>query len=419
MDISKVIERAKGILLAPQTEWPTIAAEATSSRDILVGYVLVLAAIPALAGLINSTLFGIALPFIGTIRVGIGSALSSAILGYVLSVVAVLVMAAIVNALAPTFGATKDSLQALKVVAYSYTASWVAGIGALLPMLSVLLALAGAGYSIYLLYLGLPRTMKCPPEKAGAYTAASVVAALVLGWIISMVVGGTLGAGSMMRGALPGGGASSDVHVDPSSPLGRMEQWGKRMEAAGKNVEAAQKSGDTKAQSEAIGQVLGAALGGGAAKVEALPLERIKSFLPDSLAGLPRKSISAERNGAMGMQVSKGEATYAADSGPELNVEITDLGGAQGLLMFAAWASIESEKQTDTGYEKTYRSSGRIIHEEWNTAEQRGEYSVVLGDRFVVKVSGNASDVEQLRKASGALDLAGLEALKGLGVEAQ
>lgn len=42
-------------------------------------------------------------------------------------------------------------------------------------------------YSVYLLYLGLPILMKAPSEKAGAYTAVVIVAAIVLFVVVGMV----------------------------------------------------------------------------------------------------------------------------------------------------------------------------------------------------------------------------------------
>ena len=76
-------------------------------------------------------------------------------------------MALIIDALAPTFGGTQDRVQALKTIAYCYTASWIAGIAVILPFIAVLIMLAAGIYGIYLLYLGLPHTMKCPQDKAG------------------------------------------------------------------------------------------------------------------------------------------------------------------------------------------------------------------------------------------------------------
>jgi hypothetical protein len=69
----------------------------------------------------------------------------------------------------------------------------VAGFAQVLPGLYGLFALAGAIYSVYLLYLGLPSTMKVLPEQAGGYTAVTVVIAVVLGWLVALMVGGITG----------------------------------------------------------------------------------------------------------------------------------------------------------------------------------------------------------------------------------
>ncbi|MCC6172176.1 MAG: YIP1 family protein [Gammaproteobacteria bacterium] len=415
MDFNKIIERVKNILLTPKVEWPVIAAEPATTASLYKNYLLWLAAIPAVLGFIDATVFGYSVPFMGSFRIGIGAALQGAVVSYVMTLVGVFVFSLIVNALAPTFGGTKDSVQALKAVAYASTASLViGGVAAIVPWLGGLLALGALIYGIYLLYLGLPPTMKCPPEKAAGYTAVAMIVALVIGAIFWGL------AGRMLMGGLPGlpdRSVSDDIEVDPDSPLGKLEAMGKQMEEAGRELEQAQKSGDAKAQSEALGAVLGAALGGGA-KVESLPPDRLKAFLPETLAGLPRRTLSAERNAAMGMQISEGRATYGDGQGRDLTLEITDLGSAQGVMALAGWAAIESEKRTETGYEKTVRERGRIVHEEWDGARKSGEYSVVLGERFVAKVRGDASDIGQLRQALGSIDLAGLEALKGEGVQA-
>ncbi|MCU0761135.1 MAG: YIP1 family protein [Steroidobacteraceae bacterium] len=418
MDLNRLFERAKNVLLLPKTEWPVIAAEPATTGTIYKDYLVWLAAIPAVLGFVDATVFGYGVPFMGSIRIGVGAALQGAVVSFVLTLAGIYVFSLIVNALAPTFGATKDGVQALKVVAYSATSGLViGGVATLVPWLGGLLTLGAAIYGIYLLYLGLPPTMKCPPEKAGTYTAVSVLVCFVVGAIFWSLAGRLL-LGGMMSGALPGlpeRTASDDIQVDPDSPLGKLERMGKQMEEAGKKLEDAQKSGDAKAQSEALGAVLGAALGGGA-QVESLAPDRIKPFLPETLAGLPRRTLSAERNAAMGMQISEGRATYGDGQGRELTLEITDLGSAQGVMALAGWASIESEKQTETGYEKTARVDGRIVHEEWDDSRKRGEYSIVLGERFVAKIEGKAQGIEQLKDGLGAVDLAGLEALKGEGV---
>ena len=76
-------------------------------------------------------------------------------------------------------------MQALKVAAYSSTAAWLAGIFILIPALGFLQILGL--YSLYLLYLGLPRLMKTPEDKALVYTAIVIVAAFVIFAVIGAV----------------------------------------------------------------------------------------------------------------------------------------------------------------------------------------------------------------------------------------
>ncbi len=419
MDINKMIARVKAILLTPKTEWPVIAAEPATVADLYKNWIVILAAIPAVAGFIKGSIIGTT--FLGvTYRAGIGAGLTGAIVGYALGLAMAYVMALIIDALAPNFGGEKNPVQALKTVAYAWTASWVAGAAQIIPGIGWLIALAGGIYGIYLLYLGLPHTMKAPAEKAGGYTAVSVIIAIVLSWICALVVGGIIGTGALMSagaGNVRLGDSSGNVTIDADSALGKLAAAGQKMEAASKQLEAAQKSGDADAQAKAMGAVMGAAMGGGD-QVEALSPDLLKPFVPATLAGLARTDFSAEKNGAMGMQVSEAHATYSDNaSGRSLRLEVTDMGSAKGLMAMAGWAALQQERETEHGYEKTYKVDGRLVHEEWNSQDKHGEYGIVLGDRFAVKLSGDADSMDQLKAAVAGINLAGLEALKGQGVK--
>ena len=48
-----LIDRAKSILLKPKSEWEVIDAEPASVGSIFIGYAMILAAIPPLAGLVG------------------------------------------------------------------------------------------------------------------------------------------------------------------------------------------------------------------------------------------------------------------------------------------------------------------------------------------------------------------------------
>lgn len=180
-----LVQRAKDILLKPKDTWPVIAQEGGDVPSIYAGYLIYLAAIPAIAGFIGLSLVGVSV--LGTsVRVPLLSGLVNMVLSYVLSLAMVFVLALVADALAPTFGGSKNALNAFKLLAYAGTAGMLGGVFALLPALSVLGLLASL-YSVYLVYLGLPVLMQCPQEKALAYTAVLLVCAFVAMLILGAV----------------------------------------------------------------------------------------------------------------------------------------------------------------------------------------------------------------------------------------
>ena len=294
-----MIERIKGICLKPKTEWDAIAEEETSTAELFKGYAVPLAAIPPIAGFIGGSLIGRSIPFIGSYRVPIVSGLVMAVFTFVMALVGVFIVSLIINYLAPSFGAQKNSAQALKVAVYAYTPAWVAGVLQILPMLGLLAILAGL-YGLYLLYLGLPRLMKCPQEKAVPYTAVVVVCAIILAIVVAAVSAGIMGMGMVgARGAygvpgLAGGHSTSTVQFDKDSPMGKLQAMGQALEENNKKMEAAKKSGDPNAQAAAAMAGLGAILGGGK-KVEPVGIDQLKPFIPETFAGLAKLSSNAER----------------------------------------------------------------------------------------------------------------------------
>ncbi|HEV2680256.1 MAG TPA: Yip1 family protein [Rhodanobacter sp.] len=419
MDFGKIIERVKAILTTPRTEWPVAAAEPATINGLYAGYIAIVAALPLIASFIKGSLIGTSI-FGITVRTPIGMGIVGMLLYYVLTLALAYVVALIINALAPTFGGQKDMVQALKTVAYAWTAYWIAGIAVIVPWLGWLIAIAGGIYSIYLLYLGLPHTMKCPAEKAGGYTAVSVIIAIVLGWVVGAIVIGVVGTAAMTGASMSSMHISSsngdNVTVDGNSALGKLAAMGQKAEQAGKELDAAQKSGDSSAQSAAMGKMMGA-VSGTDGSVEALAPDQIKTFLPDSLGNLKRTSISAQRNNAMGMQVSDATAEYSSDNGQRITLDVADTGGAKGFMAMAAAMAPEEEKETDHGYEKTYTANGNMVHEAWDTQSKSGEYSVVLGKRFTVKANGTADSIDQLKQAVASVDMSKLESLKDAGVK--
>jgi hypothetical protein len=176
-----LIQRVKNILMSPKTEWPVIDAEPATIGGIYKNYVMILAAIPPVCMLIGLLLFG--MPYF---VFPMGYLIAQAVISYVMALIGCYILALIIDALAPSFGGTRDRVKAFKVAAYSSTAAWVVGIFYLLPLLAIL-GIIGGLYGLYLLYLGLPVLMKTPADKSVIYTVAIIVAAIVLYLVIGAI----------------------------------------------------------------------------------------------------------------------------------------------------------------------------------------------------------------------------------------
>jgi MFS family permease len=188
-----LVDRVKNILLQPQSEWQVIEPEPTDPQTLYTSYIVILALIPAVAGLIGTAFIA---SFLGG-RMGLGFVLGAAIMQYVLSLVMVFAVAFIADLLAPSFDGQKNLNQALKLTAYAMTAAWVAGIFAIIPVLGWLLSLLGGLYSLYLFYLGVPLLMKVPAAKAVGYTVVVVITAIIISLIFGMINASILGMGAV------------------------------------------------------------------------------------------------------------------------------------------------------------------------------------------------------------------------------
>lgn len=402
-----LIQRVQDILLKPKATWPVIDGEAETTASLYQRYVMILAAIPALASFIGLSVVGYG-GFGMSFRVPLLSGLVHMVVGYVLGLVTVFVLALVVDALAPTFSGRKDPISALKVVAYSMTAAWVGGIFALLPSIGVLGLLASL-YSIYLLFTGLPVLMKAPEAKAAAYTAVVILCAIVLMLVLAALSGLALPTRSMFGATTAGGPAvtiktpDGEVKIDTA----KMDALAKKMEEAGKRMEEAQKSGDPAATGKAMGEMMGALTGGNGQPIAPADL---KAALPEALGDLKRESIESQGGQAIGIATSMAKASYAA-ADKRVQLSITDLGGTAGLAALAGWANMTMDKETAEQVEKVYKQGERTVREEYRKDGSHGEVTVLLTNGVIVEARGEQVDLAALRKA---LDTVGLDKLEGI-----
>ncbi|MEH6757317.1 MAG: Yip1 family protein [Parasphingorhabdus sp.] len=382
-----LLQRTKSILLNPREEWPVIEGELASIGTIYKSHVLPLAAIGPVSAFIHAVVFGTS--FLGiTHRPSFLSALSSAVVSYIFTLIGVFLMALVIDFLAPRFGGTANRNNAFKLAAYSATAAWVAGIFQLIPGLSMLTILGL--YGLYLIYLGIPVMMKAPEDKAIIYTVAVVVVGAIAGMIFSLVLAPLM----LFSSAVPDvsdGNLSGTVSVPGmgSLDLGKLEDAGKKMAAANERAQSG--------------------------RATAVPAKQLATMLPSALPGglvqsnLKTSGTSIGGVGASSASASYGEGEYVID------LTITDLGVAGSLASLGNALNIESESQNGSVIEKTGKIDGRLANIRFDSASKDGRYGMIVGDRFNVEADGHANSIEALRAALDRIDIAALEAISKSG----
>ena len=390
-DRAALLQRVLDILMRPRDTWLQIDAEDGNPARIYLGYLVFLAAIPAVAGFIGYSLIGVG-AFGISVRVPVVQGLVSMVVGYVLSLAMVYVLALIANMLAPRFQAQQDMRSAFKLVAYASTAGMLGGVFSILPSLAML-GLLAALYSVYLLYTGIPVLMKAPQEKAVGYTAALVVcgilAGIVVGLATSLVTPGARGLGAGMAGMGDTGSVAMKVPgTDIKIDTGRLEEASRKMEEA-------QAKGDTQAAAKAATEMMGAALGGKGGEPFAPKL--LRDTLPERVGDLPRTAIEARAESAMGMQFTHVSAQYTHED-KELEIQIQDLGAVPALRMaMAGWATTTAESENADEVERIYRQGDTTIKESYRKDGSSSDVALMLPNGVMVQAYGRLP-VEDLKR---------------------
>lgn len=197
-----MLTRVKTLLLNPGPEWDRIAAEPATIRSLYTGWVLWLAAIPALAQTLGMLLFARAtFTTYGTWvrKAPLSELIGGAVASYAVSLLSVAALAFVIEQTASNFGARKDRIASYKLAAYGLTAAWLAGVLFVLPNLRPVAQFAGL-YSGFLLFVGTPRLMGGDPDKRLTYSIVVVAAFVVIGLIGTTIVGAFGGFGGLRLG---------------------------------------------------------------------------------------------------------------------------------------------------------------------------------------------------------------------------
>jgi hypothetical protein len=181
------LQRAKFIFLNPSSCWNSLAAEPTTVKDLYLKYAMFLAVSPAVCGLIGMSLIGAQIPFLGTWRTPFFSTLVYQVVAYGMGLAALFVSTLVIQKISPRFGGSSDLTASAKLVIYSVTPIWLAGVLQLIPLLSIL-GLGFLCYSVYLFSQGPTKVLAVPEEKRLNFTVISIIALIVVQIVIGILV---------------------------------------------------------------------------------------------------------------------------------------------------------------------------------------------------------------------------------------
>lgn len=171
-----------GILFRPHEEWQKIRDRNDTALSHYIRYLILIALLPPVAWYFGSTEIGWTLTG-RQIKLVPESAMQIMILFYISILVGIGVLGYMVHWMSETYEAKDSSFsKGVSIAAYTCTPMFICGAIGFYPILwlDILLGVAAACYTVYLLYIGVPIVMEIPKERGFLFASAMVAVGLVL-----------------------------------------------------------------------------------------------------------------------------------------------------------------------------------------------------------------------------------------------
>ncbi len=166
----------------PDQEWHKVRAEQPVTLKQVLMYVLLMASIPALCLYLGTTAVGWTLP--GSDNVTYLTKPSAALIAavtYLAVPVIMVTLAGFIHWMSRTYGVEPEFVRSLTFTAYLATPMVAASVTGLIPSLWLitLASLLAIGWSVWLLFTGLPIYMDIPQERGMVFACSVLSVALV------------------------------------------------------------------------------------------------------------------------------------------------------------------------------------------------------------------------------------------------
>lgn len=170
-----------GLFSAPKREWGGIRDAGYGVGDCMLKYVVIMAAIAPVSGYIGTTQVGWNIGYAGTRYLSAESAGVIALLTYLAMLAGVFGMGYMTRWMSRTYGESMSLARCVVFAAFTAAPLFLIGVMLLYPILwlNMLLGLPAVGYTVYLLYSGIPVMMEVDEARGFLFSSALLGVGLV------------------------------------------------------------------------------------------------------------------------------------------------------------------------------------------------------------------------------------------------
>jgi len=184
-----MIQHTIGLLVKPKAQWRKIANLPTKSLKILVLYPCIMAILPAVAWYYGTSQIGWTVgDSQDVIKLTVESARQISVLFYFAMVCSIGAIGYFIHWMSSTYGAESSLAKGIAIAGLMATPLYLAGLVGFSPLLWVdlIVGVGAIGWSVYLMYLGIPIVMNIPKERGFLFSSAVLAIGMVI--IICLMV---------------------------------------------------------------------------------------------------------------------------------------------------------------------------------------------------------------------------------------
>lgn len=171
----------KPLLSSPADGWLVIKKANLSVRDVYIRYVIPLALITPICGFIGATQIGWPVAGADKLFMTSDSAFRIAVLSFIAILVAIMMIGKLVQWMGQTYEAQQPLSRCVNLAAFCISPLLMIGVATLYPPLwfIYLLGLPALGYSVFLLYTGVPIMMEISRDRGFLFASAILTVGLI------------------------------------------------------------------------------------------------------------------------------------------------------------------------------------------------------------------------------------------------